>query len=386
MKAIEPTVNSLDIILRLADTFPDEGVKRLFYGLEAKHFDIPRVTSLTLFVTEAICKIRKEKITFQEFLRVEFKKYATDRNDYPNTIQTMMRHLGSHLAPLKIVLGKFCTHRHPTLDECEKWGVTPKYVLDMSMLTGGACEGEVFGIDTYPEEVKTLIDSLIEMFNLVGETIKMAKQALLDDDMVRSNPYLSMNSFEAYGISYYKSNRNTINALRTTSFACDISSNPFHKAIQKASTPVVAVQDGFHNFTTETMDMYFLSWILEGFTQHDITDEELSAWPANREAMLKARIVIDHIDTLVPDGTDDQKFAIYVCMFCVWTGNSSTRATYKCFKSRYRGTHNLRSYNTINGYRGKVGPKSAMYTQFTQAIETLLNKPENKKLWSQNKG
>lgn len=138
---IEPTLDRLNQIKDIVSNFEKNGANRLTCALEMKHKDLDEIEKLSEFIAQAREKMEKELERLKKFEPTFNNQFATDHNNYYNSVSEVLRHIRSHLSPLKIILKKFCPRKHPTVQECETYKILPKSVIDASLPLKRKCFG-----------------------------------------------------------------------------------------------------------------------------------------------------------------------------------------------------------------------------------------------------
>lgn len=134
---VEPTLDRLIEVKDIVTSFEKEGANRLQYALNMKHINEEEVERFASYISNARIKMEKELDRLRDFEEHFNEDFATDHNDYYNSVEGILRHIRSHMSPLKNVLRKFCPRRHPTVPQCVRYGIQQKSVFEGSVLAKG---------------------------------------------------------------------------------------------------------------------------------------------------------------------------------------------------------------------------------------------------------
>lgn len=95
---IEPTLDRLNQIKEIVSKFEKDGANRLTCALEMKHKDLDEIEQLSGFIAQACDKMEKELERLKKFEPSFNNQFATDHNNYYNSVSEVLRHIRSHLS------------------------------------------------------------------------------------------------------------------------------------------------------------------------------------------------------------------------------------------------------------------------------------------------
>lgn len=98
---IEPTLDRLNQVKDIVINFETEGADRLLCALSMKHMDLEEIERLTEYISQARDKMNKELERLHKYEKDFNRDFATDHNDYYNSVSEILRHMRSHMSPLK---------------------------------------------------------------------------------------------------------------------------------------------------------------------------------------------------------------------------------------------------------------------------------------------
>ena len=163
---IEPTLENLHDIIRISDIFIKEGGDRLMCAMDMRKWDLDEIERLTVYIIQSRQKMETELNRLKRYQEDFNYKFATDHNDYYNSVEIMLRRIRSHTSPLKNLLKNTCSRKHPNSKACRRYNIKPKSVRKESVLVSDTYQKPVFGIDdpTTPAQVAGLFHELNKFF------------------------------------------------------------------------------------------------------------------------------------------------------------------------------------------------------------------------------
>lgn len=106
------------------------------------------------------------------------QEFATNHNDYYNSVSTLLRKMRSHMSPLKNILKKFCPTKHPTAAQCATFDLPGKSVYENSLLSKGVCESNIFDLSTFPAVAQGLYQELKQFLRQKRNAWKFVRASL----------------------------------------------------------------------------------------------------------------------------------------------------------------------------------------------------------------
>ena len=103
---IEPTLDNLHEIIRICETFSNEGGDRLMCAMSMRKWDIDEIERLTVYIVQSRQKMETELTRLRKYKEDFNDMFATDHNNYYNSVADLLSHIRSHTSPLKNILKK----------------------------------------------------------------------------------------------------------------------------------------------------------------------------------------------------------------------------------------------------------------------------------------
>ena len=295
---IEPTLDRLNQIKEIVSKFEKNGANRLTCALEMKHKDLDEIEQLAGFIAQACDKMEKELERLKKFEPSFNNQFATDHNNYYNSVSEVLRHIRSHLSPLKIILKKFCPRKHPSAAECDMYNIPPKSVIDASLLGDEIYQSDLFELESFPPAVQGLYNEMIKFFKAEKECMDICAEILQEELAIRKDPIKSKCILDKYRQKAYKRMENAIMLIPEDTIEYLKATTPAYQAYQHYASEEGFAQGEFHKQNCASMDHLCL---IEAVTEtEDITIKEKVLWGNNPKTIKKIRYVISHFDELLP--------------------------------------------------------------------------------------
>lgn len=356
---IEPTLDRLNQIKEIVSNFEKDGANRLTCALEMKHKDLDEIEQLSAFIAQARDKMEKELERLKKFEPTFNNQFATNHNNYYNSVSEVLRHIRSHLSPLKIILKKFCPRKHPSAKECKMYNIPPKSVIDASLLGDEIYQPDLFELESFPPAVQGLYNEMIKFFK-AKDPIK--SKCILDK--YRQNAYKRMEN------AIMLISEDTIEYLKATT--------PAYQAYQHYASEEGFAQGEFHKQNCASMDHLCL---IEAVTEtEDITIKEKVLWGNNPKTIKKIRYVISHFDELLPADFKHKLMGMYEYIFCQWALPDNVKQAVEYFIEHYNGNYAPVKYAAVNKHSPEYNKSSEMVKDFISGINVLFANSNNAEL------
>lgn len=367
---IEPTLDRLNQVKDIVSNFEAEGASRLQNALLMKHMDIDDIERFAEYVTQARDKMERELARLRKYEKDFNQDFATDHNDYYNSVSVLLGKMRSHMSPLKMILKKFCPLKHPTAAQCEALNIPAKSVYESSMLSKGIYELNLFDLSTFPIAAQGLFTELLLFFKAEEECMNLCTDILEEEREIRKNPSRSWASLDKYRRKAYERMGNQI-MLFSNDILLDLKSiTPAYARREEYATEEGFAQGEFHKHNRADMDHYF---IIEAMTGNDdITNTEKALWGNNPKAVKRIRYVVSHFDELLPKDFKQKKMGLYEYIFSQWALPENVKRSVEYFVENYQGCHKVVKYAAANKQSVNYDRNSDIVKDFISNINVLF--------------
>lgn len=367
---IEPTLDRLNQVKEIVADFEAQGADRLMSALLMKHMDEKDIERFVEYIGQAREKMEKELGRLHKYENSFNQEFATNHNDYYNSVSTLLRKMRSHMSPLKNILKKFCPTKHPTAAQCATFDLPGKSVYENSLLSKGVCESNIFDLSTFPAVAQGLYQELKLFFKAEEECMEVCTGILEEEKAIRNNPSRSWASLDKYRRGAYERM-----AYQIILFNEDVLQNlksitPSYCKRAEYATEEGFAQGEFHKHNRADMDHYFLIEALMG--KNDITSKEIMLWGNNPKIVKKIRYVITHFDELLPADFKQKQMGMYEFYFCQWALHTNVKKAVEYFIDNYNGNHKVVKYAAVNKQGAKYDKNSECAKRFFSNINVLF--------------
>ena len=190
----------------MCETFNKEGGDRLMCAIDMRRWDLDEIERLTGYIVQSRQKMEPELKRLNKYKGDFNAKFATDHNDYYNSVARILQHIRSHTSPLKILLQKTCPRQHPDQRDCRIHGISSKSVMKSSILVAGPYQKTAFNLDdpSTPAQVSGLFQELKIFFDMEAECMTICMDMIKEEAEIRKDPRKSKYLLDNYRNNAYK--------------------------------------------------------------------------------------------------------------------------------------------------------------------------------------
>ena len=371
---IEPTLENLHDIIRISDIFIKEGGDRLMCAMDMRKWDLDEIERLTVYILQSRQKMETELNRLKRYQEDFNDMFATDHNDYYNSVEIMLRHIRSHTSPLKNLLKNTCSRKHPNSKACRRYNIKPKSVRKESVLASDTYQKPVFGIDdpTTPAQVAGLFHELNKFFANEKECMEICLKVLNEEAEIRKDPVKSKYVLDKYRRKAFEKLRGQIMLISDDTISTLKEITPAYQRFKSFATDEAFAQEEFHKHNITDMDHFCLIELAVAKHNNKLDNDELANWGDNPAWVKRIKYVIKHFDELLPSNFSHKMMGEFQYYFCKWAlpGNISNATKY--FNKHYNGKWKVSKYAAVNSHGKKYDQHSVEVMAFNTAIVTLL--------------
>ena len=371
---IEPTKQRLNDILGICITFQEEGQDRLIYAFGINLMSAGDVERLTNFISEACCKMEQELRRAQRLSdkMVHAYEFATDCNDYFNVVAEVLKNIRSHMSPLKKLLERTSPNNHPNKNECKQFGIESKSVVNESVLNGNVCyQKDLFGLDSFPPEVRGLYNELLKFFKMEEECMQLCLANIELESQIRKDPKITNAIWKKYFQKALEKLSSAIMLISDDTLEMLKSICPAYESYINCPSEELFSQDNYHKRNTYEAD--HLCLILRYTSYKKYTDEELALWGDDSATIDKARIVVANFDSLLPEDFTQKDMGRFQFMFCNLFQPNNIKKANMYFRNHYNGEYKKTKEAAVNKHRRSYDGNSTEVKEFKSRIASLLD-------------
>lgn len=378
---VEKNEEGLNQILIAAKNFEQD---RVLYGLMIKRFDIQDVQDITNLVLEFRIKLRREITAVTKFAEVFNRLFATDNNKCFEVALKLFRKIRSSVSGSKRIYKKFCktvrTRYHGYMSM-----QTPS-VYRKSMLAGGGFCRDLFGVDSYPKQVKDLCDELEAFFTDLKQIIMVCEEVINEEKAILADPKRLKDIYDKDCILTRKQEQNAISLIRENKIDCNIDTITKTKSRKSLSE---FLKEVFHRFSRKEFSDHIIYEAIATGLNNGMNGIEPILWKNNPKKARDVRMIIEHFDELEPAVRWNKKQNQYkiegkeMLWLLKWAGleNGGHELNFveDYFNKLYKGQYLTVKANAVNTAKKKFIKEKFIpeYAAFCKKVESLLDKYAN---------
>lgn len=368
---VEHDQSGIEMVLAAMNNLLQE---RFIEGIRTKHRTLEEIEETTELIYMYQHRMNIEQRRLTEFSKVFIRQYATENNKCFSTGEVMFKKLRSTMKSLKDIFHKTTNIDRRQLPE----GVSAPSVFEKSPIANGDYSPDIFGMESFPEQVKNLYLAIDQLFNtagsmliLCGEMIKAEEETRNDIDRVRQ--------------IYKESCDEMMAAVRAaTTFISPSQDFPENAMERQRVTIGVKNEDEFlkqayHIYNKEVMTQFLIIRALREARNDGLIGREPDFWLKNHRKALKVRKVIENYDSVSHAEGQKGKLCSYTIVeFLKWCEVSEERESelYKeHFIPNYQKYGKLKplGWNTISGQRKYLKAQGETNKSLAEKFEKNLD-------------
>ncbi len=371
---IEPTLENLKEIISICETFKKEGGDRLMYAMGMRKWDIDEIERLADYIVQSRQKMETELNRLRKYKEDFNDRFATDHNDYYNSVANLLKHIRSHTSPLKNLLKKTCSQKYPNKNSRELFNIKPKSVREKSVLATGVFQKPLFDINdpTIPAQVTGLFHELQKFFADEKECMEICVDVLKEEAEIRKDPLRSKFVLDKYRRKAFEKLRSQILLISDETISMLKEITPAYQRFKNYATDEAFAQEEFHKHNVTDMDHFCLIELAEAKWKNKLENDELANWGDNPSWVKRIRYVAQHFDEVLPINFSHKMMGKYQYFFCKWALPGNISNANKYFIKHYHGKWKTSKYAAVNSHGKDYYLHSTEVDAFHAAIEILL--------------
>jgi hypothetical protein len=335
-------------IIEAAKKFEED---RFLEGIRQRCYTAADVQTAIDRVREYQSRLTSEARALVYFSETFLQQYATDNNRCFETAQLLFNRIRSTLKASRAVFRKTCpTRRRVQPAVCER----PSIYL-RSVLSGGECNRDLFGIQSYEDSVQTLYMEMKTFFTTVITTLGLCHYMIRTERAIREDGDRCEQIYkecEARALGSIREVTRVLESVKT------LPENELNERKARARSSKDFYRENYHQWDTGQFRMSVALDVLRKGRNDGLTDEETRLWPDDHQHALRVKEVIGRIDTLPGiEGNPNKLKGSFVVELIKWAAVGSQdreKAFYDYFCRQYRaqgGRYETPSWNAISTER-----------------------------------
>lgn len=374
---IEPDLEAFNQIIRICDDFEKDGGDKLAYALSLRHWNLDEIERLNRYLMQARHKMEEEVKRMERLSDTFNEEFATDHNGLFDSAAVLLGKIRSHTSPLKNILKKFCSRKHPNAKQCHYNNIRPKSVREGSALARNDYQRDLF-FDHYPKQVKDLLHELQLFFAAEKRCLTICTKLLNEENEIRKDPVRSKYILDMYRKKSFAKFRNQVLLVSDDVVDAVIELCPAYKKRLSSVSDEVFAQEEFHKHNVADMEHFCLIEMAMARRNNNMEADALALWGNNPETCHNVDLVIENFDSLLPDDFTQKRMGEYLYYFCRWAHPENIKQGVAYFTKRYKGKYRLVKYGSVNAHKDSYSENSISVRNFRNKINKLMNPQEEK--------
>lgn len=361
---IEKSEEGLGQIIQAAELFEENHYLEAVRMKKMAEYDI---LQLTEDVRLWHSRMRKESLKLAVFSEHFLEEFATNNNLRFQEAFEMFSKVRSTIAGSRKMFKKFCMRVMKTPSNPD----ASRSVFDRSILSAHIVSRDLFGIQSYSDQVQTLYEEMKMFFTTLVLTLALCHRMIRDEKMIRQDAPRCLEIYRKCRAEILSSARlfaKTFNIqLRQTTESELIERRKNAKSLQEWA------QNNYHRMNKEQQLVLVAYEVISEGTVHGLSAVESLLWSNNVKKVERVRHVIAHFDHLLPTSKKNID-GFMLLKFIKWceVGKKNEHKLYDYFKDNYRGSKHIvgwtQVFNTQKAYSSTITEK-----QLAEAFEKDIN-------------
>lgn len=350
---IEKSKEGILQILEVIKNYEKDGEVRFIEGIQRRGFSDAKVQQLICIVRERLNMTRRELLRLSEIALTYNKLWATDDNNCFRDADALFRKIRSTLKGTKIIYKKFtpiCRKAAPEKD------FRPSVFVN-STLAYATCGRDMYGLDSYPEDVVTLYAEMGAYFSNVIAVLVICHQELTKEAKISQDADLCLQLLNEQCKNIVADMKDVIGMFSKEAASQD----ELLKKSKKNGSLKSFAQQGFHKYNIASITRYATSRAVENGAAFGLDDIESLYFVNDPEKGIKAKEIMMNFDAYADKGRGTKMDTTAIAEFVCWTGLGIAKG-YSYFASTYKGNYDLPQKKSVwarfDSYK-KADPKAA---------------------------
>lgn len=377
MRILSPIPSNEDGLQKVQLAVKEHCEERTLAAISDCKFNAAEIHKIYLKLKVYVDILEEEKYLLTQYSQEFLLCYPKDGKGRYNTAKNLSKQMFKTLTALKQVYRTFTKQQRDKYRPIQHIPAKKRTIYERSLLNFMPYSKDMFGVDSYGEEVQQLIELLDCFFMAVCDIFTIASKVLIEEKHMCKD---KNRVIEIYNESFKQIEEEI---FRMWNF---ISHNPPQTAADELTKAFLTkgcysdfIPKNYHQYTKEQFRAHVLAVLLTRAARQDITQEEYDLFGNDRRKIAEVRTVIAHFDELEPEGQKGKLSGEIVYLFRSWCDIHNKNKWYNYFKNKYQGQYKMISPATINEseYSHAQFNITARMASLNEKINVLLTKYAN---------
>ncbi|MBQ0047642.1 MAG: hypothetical protein KBT33_09075 [Prevotellaceae bacterium] len=330
----------------LLKTLVDASRDRALWATTQRKLSIAEILSFDAFVTDKLSVLNKESSKFLKDAENFVETFVLDDNKCIENEGFLFKDMRRSMIGVRGILIKASPYHG--MHSYKFRNTTLPNVYETSLLSGATpMSNDMFGIESFGDEVKRLCNHIAEYFKILYDTITQCINILKEERAVKRDPELCDYYYQRFVDSVIKEFMKAMELYNISPSSLNNMVNPLYLERKKFNTESEFIQHLYHNDSPKNVKIYILQEKYCGKTVNDMTPEENILFGDNYEKVKKIRYAIAHFNEVAhmpKHGKLNKIDMASIACFALWCGIDNTKeqvhAFYNYFNTMYSKVEN----------------------------------------------
>lgn len=363
--SIQVTENGLLYVIHKVELFTEDGFIASLYVRNYSEIDILLKIA---DVRECLSIAHREFLSLSKFSLTFNTRWATEDNKRFSSTQIMLNKLRSSLASIKKSYRETCPiirKQQPT-GEVFRDRLSPS-VFERSVLTNGGCARDLFGIESYSDNIQTLYIEQRALFANVLASLMLCYKEIEKEKQTKADPDKCVELLEKQCRDIMKELNNTIDMIQ-----CPVT-DEIQQFIDEMGLRNFA-QKGYHEYSVEVVRNHAISvYKQQNGAMSNFAQMAKLVWIKNPQKGNDAQLLIEHFDEFRPENRKKVS-AEKILFFVNWCGDTveaPQQQFYTILKTYYRKKE-LVEWHAVTVRKNKIKSLMEEQEKFNKEVELFL--------------
>lgn len=363
--SIQVTENGLLYVIHKVELFTEDGFIASLYVRNYSEIDILLKIA---DVRECLSIAHREFLSLSKFSLTFNTRWATEDNKRFSSTQIMLNKLRSSLASIKKSYRETCPiirKQQPT-GEVFRDRLSPS-VFERSVLTNGGCARDLFGIESYSDNIQTLYIEQRALFANVLASLMLCYKEIEKEKQTKADPDKCVELLEKQCRDIMKELNNTIDMIQ-----CPVT-DEIQQFINEMGLRNFA-QKGYHEYSVEVVRNHAISvYKQQNGAMSNFAQIAKLVWIKNPQKGNDVQLLIEHFDEFRPENRKKVS-AEKILFFVNWCGDTveaPQQQFYTILKTYYRKKE-LVEWHAVTVRKNKIKNLMEEQEKFNKEVELFL--------------
>ena len=362
---IQVTENGLLYVIKKMELFTEDGFIASLYVRNISEIDILLKIDE---IRECLSITHKEFLSLSKFSLTFNTRWATEDNKRFSTTKTLLNKLRSSLASIKKSYRETCpiVRKQQPQGEMFRDRLSPS-VFERSVLTNGGCGRDLFGIESYSDNIQTLYIEQRALFANVLASLMLCYKEIEKEKLTKADPDRCAVLLEKQCRDIMKELNDTIEIMQ-----CPVTDEIQHFIDEMGLRDFA--QKGFHEFSVEDIKKHAICvYKQQNGSMSKFAQIASLTWIKNPEKGNDVKLLIEHFDEFRPENRKKVS-AEKILFFVNWCGDTveaPKQQFYKILKTYYHNKE-LVDWHAITVRKNMIANLEEEQEKFNNEVDLFL--------------